>query len=994
MIVLHLSYFDKQFAFWADTPELAAPATPGQAWPGLLRREMLYQILRQLKLSERPEALHLLTPWLWAPDARGLQLQPWQSQALKLPPGKVLSWLRDWGHLAEPLTATRHGAEITVWYQLLRLAASLVWRQALLPDLQQLDADQWHSRWHALLSNHEHEQLQQLASYLPGVVQALTDSRETPPLDQPLEVLFGALQQLADALVRQDPPGVEAAFKRRRQLPAREAWLQALRRRNGQVQGKPEDLQPLQRQISRWQETVRLLADAPFQLVFQLEEPSEAQPHWFLRLLLQWRQEPGLYIPVDVLWLGLDQQPESLRSRLPAARSFVQAAIAQAGQLCPLLHGLHQHLGPDLHLELNLSQVEQFLACVQDLEQAGFGLRLPAWWLKGATRLRGSASFQGQGYSAGKLSLNAIVEANWQLMLGDEAISIEELRALAAQQAPLLQWRGRWLAVDPEQLAQALAFWQRQQNMQLKDLLALGAAGESAPFELERIQLHGELQEVLERLRGVREPDPIGLPKGFSGTLRPYQERGLNWLAFLSSHGLGACLADDMGLGKTIQTLALIQHFYEQGQTGPYLLVCPSSLLSNWAHEARRFAPQLQLGIHHGPERLRGEALREQIARQTLTITSYALAQRDQADFAQLAWQGVILDEAQNIKNPLTKQSKAVRSLNADWRLVLTGTPVENHVGDLWSLMDFLNPGLLGSQHYFKSHFLTPIQRLRDPQTTQRLHQLTAPFILRRLKSDPAIAPELPEKQEMKVYCPLSREQASLYAAVVQEIENALAGATPGLQRRGLILKALIQLKQICNHPLHFLKESGRFNGRSGKLDRLQEMLAEVLVSGEKALVFTQFAEMGTLLQQALHRATGQEILFLHGGTPVHQRGDLVARFQNEADCPIFVLSLKAGGTGLNLTAASHVFHFDRWWNPAVENQATDRAYRIGQTRRVQVHKLICSGTLEEKIDSLIDEKQALAGQIIGSGEQWLTELDDDQLRDLFQMNQAELAWV
>jgi len=495
------------------------------------------------------------------------------------------------------------------------------------------------------------------------------------------------------------------------------------------------------------------------------------------------------------------------------------------------------------------------------------------------------------------------------------------------------------------------------------------------------------LERFLSELHGQEALDEVELPANFQGSLRAYQQRGLNWLVFLCHHGLGACLADDMGLGKTIQTLAMLQYFSNEGEKRPVLLICPTSLLSNWWHEARRFVPELRILTHHGVQREKHEDFDQQLSDYDIVITTYALAHRDYSFLNEVSWSGIILDEAQNIKNPQTKQSQAIRKLSADWRLALTGTPMENHVGDLWTIMDFLNRGLLGSQASFKRQFLTPIQINQDPVAMAQLQHLSNVFVLRRSKQDPEILPELPPKQEMKVYCNLTKEQASLYAATVQEIEHSLSKLN-GMQRRGLILSSLTRLKQICNHPLHFLKQEGKVKKRSGKLNRMEEMLEEILELKEKSLIFTQYAEMGKILKEYLHQHFNQEVLFLYGGTPAPKRAEMIQHFQNNHRCPIFVLSLKAGGVGLNLTAANHVFHFDRWWNPAVENQATDRAHRIGQERTVQVHKLICSGTLEEKVDQMIEDKQGLAEQIVGAGENWITELSDKEVRELFQLNQ------
>jgi SNF2 family DNA or RNA helicase len=405
--------------------------------------------------------------------------------------------------------------------------------------------------------------------------------------------------------------------------------------------------------------------------------------------------------------------------------------------------------------------------------------------------------------------------------------------------------------------------------------------------------------------------------------------------------------------------------------------------VGNWRHELSRFAPQLRVLVHHGADRTR-EGLAESAAQHDVVISTYALLYRDETELRAIDWEAVVLDEAQNIKNPSTKHAQAARRLPAQWRVALTGTPIENRLSELWSIFQFLNPGYLGSAEEFRKRFALPIERLRDPGATERLKALVSPFILRRLKTDRSIIQDLPEKNEMKVFCTLTREQATLYEAVLKDAMRQIE-ESEGIQRRGLILATLAKLKQVCDHPALFLHDGSTLLGRSGKLARLVEMLEESLAVGDRALLFTQYAEMGRLLQHHLEATFGGEVLFLHGGTPAKQRDRMVARFQQPEHGPrLFVLSLKAGGTGLNLTRANHVFHFDRWWNPAVEEQATDRAFRIGQRRDVQVHKFICAGTFEEPIDALIDRKRQLSESIVGTSEAWLTEMSTDELRDLF----------
>jgi SNF2 family DNA or RNA helicase len=545
-------------------------------------------------------------------------------------------------------------------------------------------------------------------------------------------------------------------------------------------------------------------------------------------------------------------------------------------------------------------------------------------------------------------------------------------------------------------------------------------------LSVDTVEIEGWVEQALARLHQVEEMAALAEPEGFQGDLRPYQERGVGWLWYLRQLGLGACLADDMGLGKTIQAIALLLYAKNQAaknqagthqagthQTGthqagtdqagaqnedeipilpggPALLICPTSVVTNWRREMERFAPQMRSLVHHGSNRLDGQDFHHAAETHDLIITSYGTARRDIDLLREVEWSDLILDEAQNIKNPAAKQSQAVRRISAANRIALTGTPVENRLLELWSIMEFLNPGYFGPRERFRRNFILPIERYNDAEQMAQLRRLVQPFLLRRVKTDPSIIPDLPEKNEMVVYCPLTGEQAALYQTAAEEILGQLE-ASQGIQRRGLVLKLLTKLKQICNHPAHFLKEKGPTTGRSGKLSRLTEMLDEALSVGDRALIFTQFVEMGELLKAHLTQTLGADVLFLHGGTSALKRDEMVQHFQQERGGPsIFILSLRAGGVGLNLTNANHVFHFDRWWNPAVENQATDRAFRIGQTRNVQVYKFVTAGTLEERINEMILSKQSLAENVIGSGEEWLTELDTAQLRDLLTLRRDE----
>jgi SNF2 family DNA or RNA helicase len=504
------------------------------------------------------------------------------------------------------------------------------------------------------------------------------------------------------------------------------------------------------------------------------------------------------------------------------------------------------------------------------------------------------------------------------------------------------------------------------------------------------IEASGWVGDVLNKLSGESSIQQLEAPVDFQGKLRHYQQSGFSWLAFLREFGLGGCLADDMGLGKTIQAIALLLDLQSKGNKRPALLICPTSVMGNWHRELDRFAPSLRVLVHHGTKREKAD-FSNLAAKHNVVVSSYSLLHRDEKQLMEVEWGELILDEAQNIKNPDTRQAGAARKLTAEHRVALTGTPIENRLSELWSIFEFLNPGYLGVRKSFRSAFELPIERTGDKEAARRLKSLTGPFILRRLKTDKSVIRDLPAKNEMKVFCTLTREQATLYEAVVRDSMKAISEAE-GIKRRGVVLATLMKLKQVCNHPAQFLGDGSSLDDRSGKLNRLAEMLEEARSIGDRSLIFTQFAEMGELLKRYLERTFGQEVLFLHGGTPVRGRQAMVDRFQgDDGGLFAFVLSIKAGGTGLNLTRASNVFHYDRWWNPAVENQATDRAFRIGQTRNVQVYKYICGGTVEEQIDAMIEAKKELADNIVGTGEGWITELGTEQLRELFRLRKEAI---
>jgi non-specific serine/threonine protein kinase len=647
------------------------------------------------------------------------------------------------------------------------------------------------------------------------------------------------------------------------------------------------------------------------------------------------------------------------------------------------------------------AQARRFLADLPAFEEAGVIARVPDWW-KAKRPPRPSVDVKIGEKPPSTLGGDSLVDFSISVSLeGDGTpLSRDEIAALLAQTEGLALVRGRWVELDRDRLAAVLDHWQTaekavaQQGLSFAEGMRLiagaqAAMNEEAPADYTRVVAGRFLADTLSGLRGPDRLESADPGQLLHGKLRPYQQAGVSWLWFASQLRLGVCLADDMGLGKTIQVLSLFLLHQRQGVDRPHLLVVPASLLANWQAEAARFAPSLKFHVAHPS--FSGEA---PPAGTDVVLTTYGQLTR-------LDWLSTtefhlaVLDEAQAIKNPAARQTRAAKAIRSQVRLAMTGTPVENRLGDLWSLFDFLAPGLLGSPKQFSAL----VRRLGDKEAREcfaPLRRLVQPYILRRLKTDPHLLPDLPPKTEMQVYCGLSRLQATLYQRAVEDLKIEL-GAEAGMKRRGVILASLLRFKQICNHPSQWLGDGSWAEEASGKLQRLRELCEPIRDKQEKLLVFTQFRETTEPLRSFLTDVFGKPGLVLHGNTAVKERGELVKRFQEDDDVPFFVLSVKAGGTGLNLTAASHVVHFDRWWNPAVENQATDRAFRLGQKRHVLVHKFVCRGTVEEKIDALIESKKALAGRLIGGeAEINLTELGDDELLSLVALDlraaQAEAA--
>jgi SNF2 family DNA or RNA helicase len=751
--------------------------------------------------------------------------------------------------------------------------------------------------------------------------------------------------------------------------------------------------------------------DHHVRVAFRLEAPAQqakqgrkqSEVTWQLHYLLQARDDPSLLVPAAEVWKSRSSVLSALDRHFNRPQERLLTGLGYAARFFDPIQRTLQQRSP-AGASLTTDEAYTFLRqCAPQLQRAGFGLLTPPWWNKPGTHLglrlkMGSTSkLTGQTQvSTGHMKLDNLVSYRWQLSLGDTELTREEFDALVVLKSPLVQIRGQWVQLDAEQIEAAIRFWQQQDlagTLSLQEAMRLGLDEDQKynGLPVNGVVMDEWLQSWLNRLQGDEKVAVIPPPAGLAAALRPYQQYGYSWLHFARQWGMGAILADDMGLGKTIQTLALTQQLKEEleGLPAPVLLICPTSVVTNWEQEKRKFTPGLKTLVHQGSDRLRDDEFIAQAQAVDMVLTSYAVARRDGDILKQVKWFGVVLDEAQNIKNANTKQAQTIRTLPADFRLALTGTPVENRLSELWSIMHFLNPGFLGGQKKFRQEFSLPIEKYGDETAAERLRRLTRPFLLRRVKSDPTVIQDLPDKQEMKVYYYLSEEQATLYEAVVQDALGAIEEQEEGgIARKGLVLSMLMQLKQVCNHPAHYLHETEAYDpsaddGRSGKVQRLEALLEEILAEGDRLLIFSQFTEMAGLLKEYIQARFGVPTLYLHGGVPAKKRAAMVEHFQRDDGPPVFLLSLRAGGTGLNLTRANHVFHFDRWWNPAVEDQATDRAFRIGQTKNVLVHKFVCLGTLEERIDAMITEKKALAQSIVGAGENWLTELSTADLRQL-----------
>jgi superfamily II DNA or RNA helicase len=873
-------------------------------------------------------------------------------------------------------------ATARLWASVMTAGISLIARGRLHPAVSPSAVDAWRA---GPFDPGDHILLEQLANAMPPLGHAVLLAAVRPPLrvHSPAFLITAAWDALADTLPR---------------------TAAAVTASGSALFAAPEPTPASQLRPWLAEASAGLDGGASFALRVQLGDAVDPEP----KGVLQISSPADASLVVDAA--DLFTMPAALLARFgaEAERDLLLALRRGARAWEPIGALLSQQIPGSLGLDDDLL-ADLLLDGASGLESAGIAVLWPRELLTGGLSLRAVLTPTPAAVTEAGFDLGSLVDFHYELTVDGEALSPEEIDLLAEAKRGLVRIRGRFVAVDATLIAKA----QERRSRRITAAAALGAllGGKlEVDGELVDVVAEGALAEMADRLRRLSAGTLASLapPDALVAELRPYQLRGLAWLAGMSELGLGGCLADDMGLGKTVQVIALHLHRLQDrqaarleraalkparppakrpkraapagpdadpGPPAPTLVVCPTSLLGNWERELHKFAPSVPVRRFHGGERHLGD-----LADGEVVLTTYGILRREREALGEAGFALVVADEAQHAKNPLSDTAKSLRSVPAQARIALTGTPVENRLTELWSILDWTTPGLLGPLERFRRTVAVAVERNHDKEATERLSNAVRPFLLRRKKTDPAIAPDLPERTITDLAVPLTTEQVSLYEAEVREALDAIATKS-GIERQGLVLRLLTVLKQICNHPAQYLHQAGPLPGRSGKLAALDELLDVIVGAGDSVLVFSQFVEMCSLIEAhlaSLHIPT----LFLHGGVPARKREEMVARFQ-AGTVPVFLLSLKAGGVGLNLTQATHVVHYDRWWNPAVEDQASDRAHRIGQRRAVQIHRLVCEGTLEDRIAELLEKKRALAESVVGQGEAWIGDLSDSELAAL-----------
>ncbi|HZR40910.1 MAG TPA: DEAD/DEAH box helicase [Ktedonobacteraceae bacterium] len=938
-------------------------------------------------------------------------LVPWQICCYQVP--DIISTLNDIHFVA--LNAAEDfqlGADLLFWHQYSQALKGIIAKDQYIPALKyralsspstkgkrakNISSFELHPAWELLSDTYE-TSIQSYIASMPGICTAGMNSSDGVALFDKESLL----RHFSECLLHNIVTGTPFTAKFDQQIADTLLYGCVYPYRPAQLQDPADALEDYKHWLSWRTNFTRAHTESDFTLCFRLEEaPASDVDNWQLHFLVAARRDPSLKLSLDEYW-SLNPKARTEATR-PFGRDFEKNLLLALGYAARIYPKVWDGLATDQPKGCRLTLDEAFAFLKESawvLGDAGYTVIVPAWWTpqgRRRTKVRLKTSLRSRkgttATAGGYFSLDKIIAYEYQLSIGGQTVTEEEWRQLVNAKTPLVQFRGQWMELDRDKMQQLLQFWQTHQHEEpeitLMDMLKIGTESED-DLEWDHDQA---LRDMLSRLHDKNAFAPVEDPQTLQGTLRDYQRRGVAWLQYLENLGLNPCLADDMGLGKTLEVIACLLKERETTteDIGSTLVIAPTSVLGNWRKEIERFAPQLRVLVHQGGTRIKDkQTFVETCEQYEVILTSFALARLDEKLLQGVKWHRVVVDEAQNIKNPQAAQTRAILKLPASHRLALTGTPVENRLRDLWSIFNFLNPGYLGKEAQFRKSFELPIHKENNQTRSAVLKKMVEPFILRRVKTDKRIIDDLPDKIEQKMYCTLSPEQASLYEAVVKDVTEQLNEAE-GMQRRGLILSTLLKLKQICNHPAQFLQDGSAFTTeRSHKLQRLGEMIEEVIDSGESALIFTQFTEIGGELERYLEHTLHYNTYYLHGGTRVARRDQMVAEFQDpETEPSLFILSLRAGGVGLNLTKANHVFHFDRWWNPAVEDQATDRAFRIGQRKNVFVHKFVAMGTMEERIDAMIEDKKRLSSLVVGNDESWLTELDNDTFKELITLRRS-----
>jgi len=984
---------------------------------GALARTLCLKYFLLPTVAGKPSPSFELLRYMDEEEPMEFDLAPWQICCYQVP--DIITALNDIHFIA--LNAAEDfqlGADILFWHQYSQAIKGIIAKDQYLPAQKYREISspsinrgattkgkraknsssfELHPAWELLSDTYE-TTIQRYVAAMPGVCTAGLNS---PDVGAALFDKESLLRHFSEYLLNNIVTGTPFTAKFDQQIAGTLLYGCVYPYRPALLQASADSLEDYKHWLAWRANLTKAHTEAGFTLCFRLEEASPTDiDNWQLHFLVAARHDPSLKLSLDEYWyLNPRDRAEAAR---PFGKDFEKNLLLALGYAARIYPTVWAGMATDHPAGCRLTLDEAFAFLKESawvLGDAGYSVIVPAWWtpegrrrtkvrLKTSLRSPKGAATVGPGY----LSLNTIISYEYQLSVGGQVVTEEEWQQLVNAKTPLVQFRGQWMELDRDKMQQLLQFWQTHQHEEseitLLDMLKIGTEAED-DLEWEHDQ---SLRDMLSRLNDKNAFAPIKDPESLQGTLRDYQKRGVAWLQYLESLGLNPCLADDMGLGKTLEVIArMLKEREETGDVPPTLVIAPTSVLGNWRKEIERFGPELRTLVHQGSTRFKDkQTFAEACQKHDVVLTSFALARLDEKLLQGLEWHRVVVDEAQNIKNPQAAQTRAILKLAAPHRLALTGTPVENRLRDLWSIFNFLNPGYLGKEAHFRKAFEMPIYKDNDLTRSTTLKKLVEPFILRRVKTDKRIIDDLPDKIEQKMFCTLTPEQASLYEAVVKDVTEQLNEAE-GIQRKGLILSTILKLKQICNHPAQFLQDGSAFTTeRSYKLQRLGEMIEEVIESGESVLVFTQFTEIGSALERYLEQNKHYNTYYLHGGTSVARRERMIAEFQDpETEPSVFILSLRAGGVGLNLTKANHVFHFDRWWNPAVEDQATDRAFRIGQRKNVFVHKFVAMGPMEERIDTMIEDKKRLSSLVVGTDESWLTELDNDTFKDLIALRRS-----